>query len=92
MQRPLPVADCLPADHASALLVGRAWKPGANGGPCVVAVRGADLVDLTPFYTTSSGLLDGLDLAQLRNNVATAARLGAVADIVANSDEALRER
>ena len=91
MQRPLPVADCLPADHASALLVGRAWKPGANGGPCVVAVRGADLVDLTPFYTTSSGLLDGLDLAQLRNNVASAARLGAVADVVANSDEATRD-
>ena len=41
MTRALPVADCLPVDHDAALLIGRAWKPGANGGPCVVAVRGA---------------------------------------------------
>jgi fumarylacetoacetate (FAA) hydrolase family protein len=91
MQRALPVADCLPADHDQALLIGRAWKPGVNGGPCVVAVRGGDLVDLTPVYTTSSGLLDGLDRAQLRGHIANAARLAGIAETIANSDEATRD-
>ncbi len=91
MSRSLPVADCLPADRAEALLIGRAWKPGANGGPCVVAVRGDDLVDLTPVYTTSSGLLDGLDRAQLRGHVANAARLAGLGATIANSDEATRD-
>jgi fumarylacetoacetate (FAA) hydrolase family protein len=91
MSRALPVADCLPADLDHALLVGRAWKPGANGGPSVVAVRGADLVDLTPFYTTSSGLLDGLDLGQLRDRIAVATRFAPLADTIANSDEAIRD-
>jgi len=91
MTHPLPVADCLPADRAEALLVGRAWKPGANGGPCVVALRGDDLVDLTPFYATASLLLSGLDLGQFRNIVAGASRLAGLAETVANSDEARRD-
>jgi fumarylacetoacetate (FAA) hydrolase family protein len=91
MTRALPVADCLPVDHDAALLIGRAWKPGANGGPCVVAVRGDDLVDLSPVYTTSSGLLDGLDRAQLRGHIANAARLAGLAETIANSDEAGRD-
>jgi fumarylacetoacetate (FAA) hydrolase family protein len=91
MSRALPVADCLPADHDRALLIGRAWKPGVNGGPSVVAVRGGDLVDLTPFYLTSAGLLDGLDVAQLRDRIAVASRFAPLAETIANSDEAIRD-
>ena len=42
----LSARDCLPRDAADALLVGRAWVP-AESGPCVVAVRGDEVVDLT---------------------------------------------
>lgn len=91
MSRALPVADCLPADHDRALLIGRAWKPGTNGGPSIVAVRGDELVDLTPFYLTSSGLLDGLDVAQLRDRIAVASHFAPLAATIANSDEAIRD-
>ena len=92
MSRALPVADCLPVDHADALLVGRAWKPGANGGPCVVALRGDALVDLTPLYPTTSMLLDGLDLARLKGQIAGASHFAPLAATIANSDEAVRDR
>ena len=92
MSRALPVADCLPVDHADALLVGRAWKPGANGGPCVVALRGDALVDLTPLYPTTSMLLDGLDLARLKGQIAGASHFAPLAATIANSDEATRDR
>ncbi|MBL8699027.1 MAG: fumarylacetoacetate hydrolase family protein [Alphaproteobacteria bacterium] len=91
MSRALPVADCLPADADRALLVGRAWKPGAVGGPCVVAVRGGDLVDLTALYPTTSMLLDGLDIAQLRLRIAGAPVLAPLAATIANSDESARD-
>lgn len=91
MTRALPVADCLPADADRALLIGRAWKPGVVGGPCVVAVRGADLVDLTPLYATTSTLLDGLDVGQLRLRITGASVLAPLAATIANSDEARRD-
>ncbi len=91
MTRALPVADCLPIDHAQALLIGRAWKPGANGGPCVVAVRADSLVDLTPLYPTTSMLLDGLDLARLKGQIAGASHFASLAATIANSGEATRD-
>jgi fumarylacetoacetate (FAA) hydrolase family protein len=48
----------LPADAARATLVGRLWRPGAEGGPTPVAVRGQRLVDLSPLAATISGLLE----------------------------------
>ncbi|MFC4245399.1 fumarylacetoacetate hydrolase, partial [Gryllotalpicola reticulitermitis] len=49
------VSATLPAD--SATLVGRLFDP-AVGGPCVVAVRGDRLVDLTGGAATVAGLLE----------------------------------
>ena len=46
----LSAQACLPAD-GRALLVGRAWVP-SEQGPSVVAVRGAEAVDLTRSYPT----------------------------------------
>ena len=46
----------LPVDAASATLVGRVHDP--ELGPCVVAVRGDEVVDLTPLAPTMSDLLD----------------------------------
>lgn len=49
--------ESLPTDAAAATLVGRAWLPGRAGGPCVVALRGRELVDLTGHVPTMAGLL-----------------------------------
>ena len=85
----LPLADCLPEDAANALLIGRV---GTRTGPHVVAVRGADLVDLTQAWPTTSFLVAGLDVARLKREIAAASRLAALADVLANSDEATRDR
>ena len=53
----------LPADPA-ARLVGRVWSA-AHGGPCVVAVRGGDLVDITRHAPTMAHLLDAADPVDL---------------------------
>ncbi|MFC5826119.1 fumarylacetoacetate hydrolase family protein [Nonomuraea insulae] len=59
----------LPVDAPDATLVGRLFDP-ALGGPCVVAVRGDTLVDLTgPATATMADLLD-------RPDVVTIARTG----------------
>lgn len=55
-------AAVLPADHADARLVGRLFDPDV-GGPCVVAVRGEDLIDISAQAPTMSHLLDGDPLA-----------------------------
>lgn len=52
----------LPEDADRATLVGRVHDP-AVGGPCVVAVRGDRLVDLTPLAPTVSELLERADVA-----------------------------
>jgi len=55
------VTDLLPIDADRATLVGRVFDPESDG-PCVVAVRGDKVVDLTPVEPTMSGLLDREDL------------------------------
>jgi fumarylacetoacetate (FAA) hydrolase family protein len=52
------VVQTLPVDATRALLVGRAWLPGAGGGPTPVAVRGDDLIDLSAIAPTVSALLE----------------------------------
>jgi fumarylacetoacetate (FAA) hydrolase family protein len=58
-----PPSAVLPEDRAEATLVGRLLDP--ELGPCVVAVRGDELVDLTPVAPTMSDLLDADDAVQL---------------------------
>jgi fumarylacetoacetate (FAA) hydrolase family protein len=81
---------CLPDDRDVALLVGRAWVP-AEDGPCVIAVRGADAVDLTRTYPTTSRLLNAARPADLRAAIAGAPSLGPLDAIVANSAEGRRD-
>ena len=47
--------DILPADFASGLFLGRALSP---EGPCVIAVRGGELFDLTETVATVAGAID----------------------------------
>jgi fumarylacetoacetate (FAA) hydrolase family protein len=62
---PTPLSQLLPADRAGATFVGRILPPEGDG-PCVVALRGDELVDLTSIAPTMADLLvrpAGRDLA-----------------------------
>lgn len=65
MPRRITVDETLPQDAARASLVGRAWLPGPEGGPSVVAVRDARLVDISPSAPTLAELFDRPDAARL---------------------------
>jgi fumarylacetoacetate (FAA) hydrolase family protein len=64
MTTPLDHLDAvLPEDAARALLVGRVLDPAV--GPCVVVVRGDEVVDLTETVATMSDLLERDDLLEV---------------------------
>ena len=85
----LSADECVPRD-ARALLIGRVWVP-AEQGPSVVAVRGDDVVDLTPSHPTVSQLLNVATPDELRAAIKLAPLLGRLGDIVANSREGQRD-
>ncbi len=90
MRERLTVDHSLPADRARALLVGRAWKPGPGGGPCIVAVRGDAVVDLTPAFPTMADLLES-DAGTIAARLGSAPALGGLAALLANSAEQGRD-
>jgi fumarylacetoacetate (FAA) hydrolase family protein len=55
----------LPIDAERALLVGRVWRGGAEGGPAVVALRGGEIVDISRFAPTMSELLERADVLEV---------------------------
>jgi fumarylacetoacetate (FAA) hydrolase family protein len=73
----------LPADAASAVLVGRVWRPDV-AGPALVAVRGGELVDLSAHAATLSELLDRPDLLELARR-APGLALAPVQAVLANA-------
>ena len=73
----LTIEQTLPQDAARALLVGRAWLPGT--GPCVVRVRGAELIDISASVPTMSALLALPDPAETVRS-AKGPSLGALQD------------
>ena len=73
----------LPADAASAVLVGRVWHP-RWAGPVPVTVRDGELVDLSAHAATLSDLLDRQDLLEVARN-APGAPLGPVLPVLANA-------
>ena len=80
----LTVADTLPEDRDRAVLVGRAWLPGAPGGPAVVTVRGDRVVDITGCAPTCSELLNRPSACAMVRNAA-GRDIGSLADIIAAS-------
>ena len=84
-------AHCLPADAAGAVLVGRAWLP-ATDGPAVVAVRGDDLIDVSRVAPTMSALAELDDPPHAVREARSEQRVGALADVLANTPEATRDR
>jgi fumarylacetoacetate (FAA) hydrolase family protein len=69
MATPLDYRDTvMPVDAAAATLVGRVLDP--QLGPCVVAVRGSEVVDLTPTVPTMADLLDREDAVAVARSAA----------------------
>jgi fumarylacetoacetate (FAA) hydrolase family protein len=79
----------LPDDGYAGTLVGRAWRPDVQG-PSVVAIREHGVYDLSAEFATVSTLLDSEEPAR-RLREATGERLGSLEEILANSDEAVRD-
>jgi fumarylacetoacetate (FAA) hydrolase family protein len=80
----------LPEDHARAVLVGRVWRPDV-GGPAVVVVRDGELIDISATAATVSQLCEADAPATLARN-AKGAPLGRLADVLANTPPATRNR
>jgi fumarylacetoacetate (FAA) hydrolase family protein len=86
MKSRLATHACVPTDSARATLVGRAWSPQA-GGPLVVALRGDDVVDVSRVAPTTRDLFEMDDPAAAIAAATSAPRVGALADVLANSAE-----
>jgi fumarylacetoacetate (FAA) hydrolase family protein len=85
----LNAATTLPQDSSSAILVGRVWRPDANG-PSVVAIRAEGVVDVTGSFATVRDLCELPDpTAALRN--ASGELVGAFNDILANTPPDTRD-
>lgn len=77
---PISPVSLLPLDLADATLIGRIWRD----GPCVVAVRGGEVFDITASVSTVSELLERdnpLDFVRQ----APGESLGPVADLLAQA-------
>ncbi|MES2537837.1 MAG: fumarylacetoacetate hydrolase family protein [Pseudomonadota bacterium] len=85
-KRTVSIDETLPGDAANALLLGRVWLPGEQGGPTLVTVRGGQLVDISTAAPTMSALLELADLAAAVRN-ANGPSLGSVADWLASTCE-----
>ena len=83
MATPLAHRDAvMPTDAFAATLVGRVLDP--EVGPCVVTVRGDDVVDITASAPTMSDLLDRSDAVELARS-ATSNRSWSLAELLESS-------
>lgn len=85
----LVVETSLPSDRATAVLVGRVWRPDVSG-PSVVTVRDDRVLDVTAAFATSRDLCEAADPAG--ELAATSGEdIGALADILANTPPDVRD-
>ena len=80
----------LPRDAAHATLIGRAFLPAVKG-PSPIVVRDGAAFDLAPLAATVSELLNLPDPVHAVRSAAGLARIGSVAELLANSDEEARD-
>ena len=80
---PISPASLLPSDLANATLIGRIWR----GGPCVVAVRGGEVFDITAAVPTVSELLERDNPLEIARQ-APGESLGAVQELLAQALQA----
>jgi len=79
----------LPSDGTAGALAGRVWRPDL-AGPSVVAIRSDGVYDISRLAPTMRDLCEAADpVAIVRSGEGE--RIGALADILANTPEALRD-
>jgi fumarylacetoacetate (FAA) hydrolase family protein len=79
----LTAATVLPEDRDAAVLVGRVWRPDADG-PSVVVLRGDAVVDISSAVPTCSELMNGDDPLGVARS-AMGETLGTVGEVLANT-------
>lgn len=79
----LSVEACLPEDRRAATLIGRVWRPDADG-PSVVSIRGDTVVDISALSPTVAELTGRTDAVALARDGA-GETVGGLAAILANS-------
>jgi fumarylacetoacetate (FAA) hydrolase family protein len=82
-------AATLPKDGTAGALAGRVWRPEVEG-PAVVAVRGDGVYDISKLAPTMRDLAGSPDAVSMVRD-GRAERIGALADILANTPEATRD-
>jgi fumarylacetoacetate (FAA) hydrolase family protein len=83
MDDKLRIANLLPEDYETAHLVGRVFNP-LECGPCVVVLRGDQLVDISDTASTVSALLERPDLLDVVENAVPRASWP-LADVLRNT-------
>jgi fumarylacetoacetate (FAA) hydrolase family protein len=86
----MSTATFLPADGTAGTLVTRIWNSAATAGPSVAVIRADGVYDLSDHVPTMSSLLEAEHPAALVQSYA-GKRVGALEDLLANSDEATRD-
>jgi fumarylacetoacetate (FAA) hydrolase family protein len=80
-----------PKDGYAGSWVGRAWLPGAQGGPAVVVIRPEGVHDVSRHVATISALLDLEDPAGFLRDLPLGEPLGTVEALLRNSDPAAQD-
>ncbi len=75
--------SCLPTDGTAGALAGRIWRPDVDG-PSVVALRGNDVLDITPCFATMRDLCEAPDPAAALQ-MAKGQRVTSLAELLANT-------
>ena len=86
----LSPSSVLPADHGSAILIGRAWVP-ERGGPVPVVVRADAVHDLSGIARTVSELLERASPGAAIAAAGDLPRIAGLADTLANCDPLQRD-
>jgi fumarylacetoacetate (FAA) hydrolase family protein len=80
-----------PEDGYTGTWVGRAWMPGDIAGPSVALVRPDGVFDISRHVATVSALLDLADPVSFLRTLPADRRLGAVEELIRNSDPEERD-
>jgi fumarylacetoacetate (FAA) hydrolase family protein len=81
--------QCFPRDANGALLLGRVWKGGLQGGPCIVIVEEDQVFDISVSFPLMAELLNQSDLDD-RLLQTSKESMGNVYTILENSDPNVR--
>jgi len=81
----LTAAATLPDDGTAGTLIGRAWRPGNPGGPAVVVLEGAEVIDISASAPTIAHILEAESPLDCVRATRRGDSLGTLAEVLANT-------